>query len=168
MDELWKPVVGHESRYEVSNRGRVRSLPLVVPHIKGGRCIPGRILKPQKQASGHLFIRSLGGRSGHMAWVHRLVYEAFVGPIPIGLVVRHLDGNPANNTPENLAVGTQSDNAHDVYSYGRKFRKLTREDVLEIRKRLMNGDPHSKIAADYNVSAQSISNISTRKTFNYI
>lgn len=168
MIEIWKPVVGYESQYEVSSQGRVRSLPRTVPHLGGTRTIPARILKPQKQASGHLYIKSLGGRGGNLIWVHHLVYEAFIGPIPQGLDIRHLDGHPENNTPENLMPGTRVENAHDVYTYGGRYRKLYREDVLEIRRRLSAGEPQRLIAKDFGVSCQTISNISTRKTFNYI
>ena len=148
--------------------GRVRSFPQKVPHIKGTRTIPGRVLKPHRQASGHLYIRSLGGRCGKLAWIHRLVYEAFIGAIPPRMDVRHLDGNPQNNTPENLAVGTRVENAHDVYCYGGKYRKLTRDDVFEIRRRLSAGDAQPEIAADFGVTPATISSINTRKTFNYI
>lgn len=168
MSEIWKPVVGFEDRYEVSSLGRVRSLTHTVPHLRGTRTIPGRVLKPQQQASGHLYIKSLGGRRGKIAWIHRLVYEAFVGPIPSRMDIRHLDGNPQNNTPENLAIGTRVENAHDVYRYGGKYRKLTRDDVFEIRRRLSAGDAQPEIAADFGVTPATISNINTRKTFNYI
>lgn len=167
-DEIWKPVVGYEDQYEVSSLGRVRSLPKTVPHIKGTRTIPARVLKPQRQSSGHLYIRSLGGRNGKLAWIHRLVYEAFVGPIPEGMDIRHLDGDPSKNTPENLMPGTRVENAHDVYAYGGRYRKLRREDVIEIRRRLSAGEPQRLIAKDFAVSCQTISNINTRKTFNYI
>lgn len=167
MVEIWKPVAGYEKLYEVSSTGRVRSLPKTVPHITGTRTIPGRILKPQKQKSGHLYIRHLGGRLGKLVWVHRLVYEAFNGPVPEGLDVRHLDGDPGNNTPTNLALGTRVENAHDVYEYGGRYRKLYRADVVEIRRRLAAGDRQNQIAKDYGVSAQTISNIQTRKTFDY-
>lgn len=165
--EVWRPVVGYEGLYEVSNLGRVRSLPRTVPHIKGTRTIPGRILKLQTQPSGHLYVKSFGGRGRGLAWAHRLVYEAFVGRVPEGLDIRHLDGNPKNNSPENLAVGTRVENAHDVYEYGGRYRKLAREDVLEIRRRLADGERQKTIAADFGVSTQTISNISTRRTFNY-
>lgn len=168
MNEIWRPIAGYERLYEVSNRGRVRSLPKAVPHLKGTRSIPGRILKPQQQASGHLYIRSLGGRDGKIGWIHRLVYEAFVGPIPEGLDIRHLDGDPKNNTPSNLVPGTRVENAHDVYAYGGKYRKLYREDVLEIRRRLESGESQTAIAKSFGVSAQTVSNIKTRRTFNYI
>ena len=168
MDEMWRPVVGYETEYEISSRGCVRSLPRKVRHLNGDRTIPARVLKPQQEPAGHLYIRSLGGRGGKLAWIHRMVYEAFIGEIPPGMDIRHLNGNPSDNRPENLAAGTRVENAHDVYSYGGKYRKLYREDVLEIRRRLESGEPPKTLAKDFGVTPQTIYNIRTRRTFNYI
>lgn len=160
MTETWRPVVGLEDQYEVSNYGRVRN-------IKRG----GRLLKPYAQAnSGHLSYRSLGGRGKSLRLAHRLVYEAFVGPIPEGLVVRHLDGNPVNNSPQNLCLGTQRDNIHDIYSYGKKCGpgKFHADEVAEIRAKLSAGARNIDLAKEYGVSPQTIYNIKHRKTFDYL
>lgn len=51
--------------------------------------------------------------------VHRLVCMAFHGmPEPSTLQVRHLDGNPENNRPDNLKWGTQQDNWLDRKAHG--------------------------------------------------
>ena len=55
---------------------------------------------------------------GKKRYLHRVVWEAFNGPIPAGLQVRHLDGDKRNNHLDNLAVGTQSDNEFDKYRTG--------------------------------------------------
>lgn len=57
--------------------------------------------------------------------IHTLVAEAFIGPRPDGLVVRHLDGNHLNNHPSNLRYGTPSDNVRDSVFHGtqRNIRK---------------------------------------------
>ena len=52
------------------------------------------------------------------AALHGLVLEAFQGPRPEGLVARHLDDNPLNNTVENLVWGTQSENVLDAVRNG--------------------------------------------------
>lgn len=52
--------------------------------------------------------------------VHRLVATAFLGAEPFhGAVVRHLDGNPANNAVINLAWGSVSENNRDTVRHGR-------------------------------------------------
>lgn len=50
--------------------------------------------------------------------LHVLVLEAFVGPRPSGYECRHLDGNPQNNTVENLRWGTVSENRQDSILHG--------------------------------------------------
>lgn len=157
MTEEWRAVVGYEGLYEVSSLGRVRSLP------------KQRLLKPYVGTYGHSYVQ-LGGRGQKRRMTHRLVYEAFSGLIPEGMVVRHLDGNPQNNTPANLAIGTQVDNIRDCYSYGGKAGcgKLYREQVLEIRDLCTKGIPQSEIAQQFGISQQSVSNIKSGRTFSYI
>ena len=45
--------------------------------------------------------------------------EAFAGPCPGGLEIRHLDGDAANNRLSNLAYGTSSENGYDITRHGR-------------------------------------------------
>lgn len=55
--------------------------------------------------------------------VHRLVCSAFHGqPEKKSLQVRHLDGNPQNNLPGNLAWGTQIENWADREAHGRGMK----------------------------------------------
>ena len=42
--------------------------------------------------------------------VHRVVWEAFNGPIPEGMDIDHIDGNPHNNHLDNLQIVSHSDN----------------------------------------------------------
>lgn len=42
--------------------------------------------------------------------VHRVVWEAFNGPIPDGMDIDHIDGNPRNNSLKNLQVLSHTDN----------------------------------------------------------
>ena len=46
--EYWKPVVGYEGLYEVSNWGRVKSIKRIVNSPRGTRTVKERILKPKK------------------------------------------------------------------------------------------------------------------------
>lgn len=106
-EEIWRPIPGYAAQYEVSNHGRVRSL-------RHGKV---RVLSCWATATGHLKVR-VGGRKTNGKYVHQLVLLAFVGPRPEGMVTRHLDGNPADNRPQNLAWGTQSENNYDAVRHG--------------------------------------------------
>lgn len=79
--------------------------------------------------------------------VHRLICSAFHGPSPKkGAQVRHLDGNPSNNIPSNLAWGTQAENwqdrrIHGTASVGEKHwnSKLTDKEREYIRWAIKQG-----------------------------
>lgn len=117
--EVWKGVPGHEDSYQVSNRGRVRSLTRRVRVVASGvdttRLAKGRVLRPGRSRSGHVSVAI--GR-GNSRLVHQLVLEAFVGPRPEGQEVLHLNHNPADNRLENLRYGTRSENMKMDYEVG--------------------------------------------------
>lgn len=114
-DEEWRPAVGFEGRYEVSDLGRVRSL-LPTSGTNGGRRrgAPDGVLKPTP--SGKYYTVSLGRRNTRT--VHTLVLEAFVGPCPEGLEACHNNGDHADNTLGNLRWDTRSENAKDKTRHG--------------------------------------------------
>lgn len=118
MDEIWKPVLGYEGLYEVSNHEEVRSIERIVRH-KDGKVSskPGCLIKKRlnKKRSTYQFYqvdlcRDSVKRTFHLS---HLVCEAFHGPRPKGYQCMHLDGNPKNNKPENLAWGTIHENSNE-------------------------------------------------------
>jgi len=130
--EQWRPVVGFEGKYEVSDQGRVRSLDRGITYQKidqySGRLITvtkymkGQMLRPGTMRSGHQFI-VLGRGNGFC--VHVLVLTAFVGPCPDGLECCHNDGDPANNRVGNLRWDTRLANVHDMMRHRKMYvRKL--------------------------------------------
>lgn len=63
-------------------------------------------------------------RNGYLRWnslsIHRLVWEAFNGPISENMVIDHIDGNRSNNRLENLRLVSQSDNMYNAQRNGHK------------------------------------------------
>lgn len=108
--EQWKPVVGYEGLYEVSNKGRVLSLRT------------NRIMRPWRHYRAGLRLSLTKDKVSKMNQIHRLVYEAFNGPIPDGYIVRHLNDNADDNRPENLVVGTHQDNINDMLRNSGHYR----------------------------------------------
>ena len=110
----WRPVLGHEGSYEVSSTGRVRSLDRRI----NGQMFRGRELAQLRGSSGYKYVRIYRDSNSKHCTVHALVAEAFIGPRPEGMVVRHLDGNQDNNVPTNLCWGTVSENQLDMVRHG--------------------------------------------------
>jgi hypothetical protein len=113
--ETWKPIPGYEGVYEVSDLGRVRSMPR---RLSDGRMWKGRVLRPTPQPSGHLHVTlSLAGEPSNVL-VHRLVLAAFIGPCPVRMEGCHADGDPSNNRLANLRWDTKPANAEDSIAHG--------------------------------------------------
>ena len=95
MQEIWKDVVGYEGYYQVSNLGRIYSIPR--NHTKGGF----RKLHLDKDGYARVDLYNKNHK-GKLFGVHRLVALAFI-PNPQNLpMINHKDENPNNNCVDNL------------------------------------------------------------------
>ncbi|MET3527254.1 NUMOD4 domain-containing protein [Phenylobacterium koreense] len=109
--EQWRPVVGQEGKYEVSDLGRVRSLDRVIIRSDGRSYrATGRLLKLQTRDARYFSV-TIGGRSIR---VHELVAAAFLGPRPAGKQVLHSDDDGHHNYLDNLRYGAASENRSDA------------------------------------------------------
>ena len=151
--EIWYPVIGWEGLYEVSNFGRVKSLPRINIRKDGTRNpVKEKILK----GTGPNGYSSVGlcnkGRTSRSEYVHALVLETFVGPRPTKMDCCHSDGDPQNNKLNNLRYDTRSGNMQDAIRTGTYYSplrglkgstnhkaKLTEDDVKEIREMFSTG-----------------------------
>jgi hypothetical protein len=108
ITEEWRPVVGSETTHEVSNLGRVKSLPYGMKHWCGRLIpMPEKILQDSSHPGGY---RTISIRGRKRQYVHRLVMAAFVGPGD-GMDVNHIDGDKTNNALSNLEY---CDRLHNV------------------------------------------------------
>ncbi len=98
----------------------------------------GYHLQAKAYASGYVRVGSAVTKA---CGVHCAVYEAFVGEIPKGMQVNHLDGVKTNNHISNLELCTPSENTQHAYdtglAHGRKgeehhSNKVTEQDVLKM------------------------------------
>jgi hypothetical protein len=62
--------------------------------------------------------------------VHRLVWEAFKGPIPEGMIIDHINGNGCCNWITNLQVITYSENTRRAFTMNRVLKQSVRQTEI--------------------------------------
>jgi len=171
--EAWRPVLGFEGAYSVSDLGRVRSEARVIMRRNGcPQTIHERILRHATNEHGYHEVNLQVGGKARTRLVHHLVLEAFVGPRPPGLICCHNDSNSSNQRATNLRWDTYSSNAHDAVAVGSMPRgekafgaKLTADQVRAIRA---DRRPQAEIARAFGVETSNISRIKTRDTWAHL
>lgn len=78
------------------------------------------------------------------------------GAVPTGCVVCHRCDNPPCVRPSHLVAATPGANLRDAYAKNRRPRKLTSDDLVQIRQQLISGDSISTVARDFSVSRKAI------------
>lgn len=161
--ERWLPVAGYEDLYEVSTEGRVRSLR------------SGKIRRDVDNGRGYRKVAlSRDGKDRDM-YIHRLVAIAFI-PNPDDLPqVHHKDFVKHNNRAKNLEWVTAKknvcesrdlDGAMHAITNPNNAKKLTAEQVAEMRSRDWSGHSYEEIAALYGVSPSMVNNVLRAKAWN--
>lgn len=169
---MWRPIPGFDG-YEVSDVGEVRSW----RPISAWASVPTepRLLQQSSHAKGYRNVSlGTGTRLSTTRPVHRLVLEAFVGPRPVGMECRHLNGNRSDNRLANLCWGTSLDNSRDRRVHGtipsgaqttakRIYRgsenasaRLSEDKVRAIRA---SSESHRVLAQRYGVSSSTIGRV---------
>ena len=127
--EYWRPVLGYEGLYEVSNWGRVKSLP------RNGTVKYARILKPDTDKDGYLYVVLSKNNKQKLFKIHRLVAEAFI-PNPNNLpMINHKDENKQNNNAENLEW---CDNKYNI-NYGSCIERRSKKRSKPILQFTLDG-----------------------------
>lgn len=165
--ELGVRIKGFED-YVITSEGQVWSFKQKKP----------RNLKPQKASQsrkGYLQVRLFNDETrrgdylqngkvrqkGKLHYIHRLVWENFVGEIPEDKEIDHKDGNTKNNSVHNLQVITRREN---LVKYAKRLSKennrmymrTRRDEVLEDFKKLRS---MPKVAKKWNCSEAHIRRI---------
>ena len=161
--EIWKDVAGQDGRYQVSDQGRVRSLPHTSTHRgKGGRLITraygGMVLRPTRSNYRGMLGVTFGGQRTHHR-IHVLVAAAFLGPRPAKADIAHINGDLTDNRAENLAYVSRSETVTAWLRSGPGRQALTSRVIQEIKDGLRAGRSGRRLAEELGVSEATVSRI---------
>lgn len=116
-NEIWKTYPEFDF-IQASNLGRVRTVDRVVTNGKGMYVKKGRILKPQLNNDGYLYIAFGDNGKFIQRKVHRVIAQTFI-PNPDGWAeVNHKDCSRTNNNVDNLEWCSRSYNQKYRGKYG--------------------------------------------------
>lgn len=157
---IWKDIEGYD--YQVSDEGEVRSKDRMNNTSHNAvRFLKGKIIKQHKINSGYKTVGLHKDGKVKNCFVHRLVYEAFVGPIPKGMCCNHINENKEDNRLCNLNLLSYKGNANWGTTHQRAIKHIEK-----LRKRIVcykDSEPFmcfksiSDAAAEFNTTIQNIS-----------
>jgi len=181
MIEIWKDIEGYEGFYQISNKGKVKSLKRIINKRDGRKCyVKEKILKqvPDKDGYAKCSLTCFKGRRKPII-VHRVIAKNFICNPQNKPQVNHIDGNKKNNDLNNLEWVTLSENRIHAYATGlqngkakegsrNNLSKLNEMQVLTIKTLLHNKWTCAKIAKSFSVTQSNISYIKSGKTWKHL
>lgn len=171
--EEWRPVVGFETKYLVSNIGNVK-------RVLGSSHLKPKNLKLMLNKDFYNQVNLKVNQKTNTKLVHRLVAMSFI-PNPYNKPqINHINGIKNDNRVENLEWCTLSENRIHAYSTGlqnglsrrgdkNNFNKLKESDVLSIRSEYKKRvTTYKYLAKKYNVTEGCIGSIIKRKNWSWL
>ncbi len=174
MEEEWKDIVGFEGYYQISNLGRLKSL----PKMYQGKYRGEYIMKLFNDKQGYLYtmLNITKTRKRKHVLIHRLVAIAFIINNENKREVNHIDGVKNNNIVSNLEWNTRSENQVHAFKLGLDKPKIgslngksiLTENNVEFIKENIKIISIKKLAEMFGVSKSTINNIKYKKSWLHI
>ena len=156
MKEIWKDIEEYEGLYQISNLGRVKSLPKLYKRKYNSYYTKEKILKNNLGKNGYYRV-NLSGKS---FYIHRLVAEAFIPNLYDKKTINHIDGVKTNNSISNLEWATYGENNRHAIDTGLRITKtkfenhntkLNEVQVKELKLLVKLGYPKRKVGKLFNI-----------------
>jgi hypothetical protein len=132
MEEIWKDIPGYEGSYQVSNLGRVKSLPRIISNGKCFYLTKEKCIKNIPNTNGYLAVSLYKDKKAKKFMVHQIIYLSFKNIASNRkYVIDHIDNNKLNNQLNNLQLVTNRYNSikdkkskskeYDIYLNGKSY-----------------------------------------------
>ena len=119
MEYQRKEIVGFEE-YEIDNVGNV----FTSKKSNRLKSTDGKLSVRRNGVNGYHQVNLYKDNKSHQVLVHRLMWETFVGSIPKGMTIDHIDQDHKNNQLQNLQLMSRSDNMRKMWdARGRSKKK---------------------------------------------
>ena len=121
MKEIWKDIPEYLGYYQVSNKGRVRSLTRTIKASRGNgtRTMQGRILVNIVDEHSYLKVQLSYKGKVKKHYVHRLMAKQFIPNLENKPYINHIDFDRTNCTIDNLEWCSQKENISHSRKAGR-------------------------------------------------
>lgn len=173
--EEWRPVLEFSGLYEVSNMGRVRSLPKETQFGSNIKVWPSSLISVHTANSGYDCVVFSIKKRQRTRFIHRLVALAFLAVDADLPYVNHKNGNKRDNRAENLEWVTAKDNSRHALDMGLMPRgsksylaHLTEDDIPKILKLRSDGLSYKEIGCVFKVGWGTIRSIFTGRTWRHV
>jgi hypothetical protein len=177
-NEEFKPILGYEGLYSISNVGRVRSERRLKWNGQGYVQLKEKIISHfvGKGKLAYYGVHLWENNQAEKCFIHRLVGIVFCGGIQ-NETVNHKDGIKTHNFASNLEWVSYGDNNRHAFRNGLMnpvkgmevhCAKLTDSNVREIRELIAIGMSQRKIAAKFGITRSSIQKISSGEGWKHV
>ena len=145
QNTIWKPIVGYEDLYEISNFGEVRGVTRMVNgRYHNLRIWKGVIIQQKVGKNGYCTVRLYKDRKYQTRLVHILVATTFI-PNPSGLPeVNHKDRNKENNCVSNLEWAAKKKNGGTLHAARKSKGEHKGYNLSEIKYNQLKSETISK------------------------
>jgi hypothetical protein len=151
QDEVWKPIIGYENFYEISNTGKVRSLNYLGHHIT-------KTLKVSLDSKGYYHLNLYKNGKSKTVLLHRLIAQAFIPNRENKPHIDHINTIRTDNRIENLRWCTRIENQNNPITRA-KQRNSSFTSILKINASKINlskSNNRSKIINQYSLNKEYI------------
>lgn len=152
--ENWKPIKGYEGLYEVSDEGRVMSVPRLVNTTMNARHYKCVVLTPSKNDSGYNVVNLSKNGEVKLHRVHRLVAEAFIPNDENKPCIDHINGIRDDNRSCNLRYCTKLENNNFDLAIKNKSEAHKNQTNQNLAKKVYQYTLDGEFVAEYDSSKE--------------